>query len=369
MRQTSDEYYMASALREAKKGIGRTSPNPCVGAVIVKDGKIVGAGYHKKAGTPHAEVHAIRQAGTYSNGATIYVTLEPCSHTGRTPPCCSAIVESGITRVVVGMVDPNPLVSGTGNRYLLDHGLDVVSGVLEDQCTSINRPFIKHITTSLPWIVMKAGLSLDGRISYQKGVGGRITGDASLRKVHRMRDAMDAILVGVGTVNIDNPSLTTRITGRKNNDPVRVVLDTRLEIDESAKIIHSDSSAPTVIFCGNDVDKRKIDSFRNLGVIVCQVQKGDDGHVDLGEVLKVLGQKGITSLLVEGGGRIHGSFLRNQLVDHVNLFYAPIVLGDSGVSVVEGLDTPDHFNAVNLLDLKYRRYGRDLMVEGDVQYR
>lgn len=368
MSLTNDEYFMALAIKEAKKGIGRTSPNPNVGAVVVLDGKIVSKGYHKKAGTPHAEIHALRRARRHTEGATIYVTLEPCSHTGRTPPCCKAIVNSGIKKVVVGMVDPNPLVSGTGNQYLQSHGVAVIAGVLEDRCISINRPFIKHITTSTPWVVMKAGISLDGRISYQKGVAGRITGGAVLRKVHRLRDTMDAILVGCATVIADDPSLTTRIAGRKGHDPVRVVLDTRLTLPESAKIFHLDSEAPTWIFCGPDVDEKKISSLCDLGVVVYQVTTDDDAHVDLRDVLKVLGEKNVTSLLVEGGGGVHGSFLKKKLVDHANLFYAPLFAGDNGVSVVEGLNVQGRSEAIHLVDVNYRRFGQDMMIEGDVEY-
>jgi len=362
-----DERYMALAIKEAKKGIGRTSPNPNVGAVVVRDGQVIGKGYHKKAGTPHAEIHALRQSGGKAEGATIYVTLEPCSHTGRTPPCCEAIVNSGIKKVVVGMVDPNPLVSGSGNQFLQAHGVDVVCGILRDQCIAINRPFIKHITTSLPWVVMKGAVSLDGRMSYQRGVSGRITGADSLRKVHRLRDTMDAILVGRGTVAADNPSLTTRIAGRKGHDPIRVVLDTGLNISQSAKLLRLDSKAPTLIFCGPDVDKGKVQTLSDMGVIVCQSRLRDT-HIDLENVLQVLGERGVTSLLVEGGGRVHGRFLAHRLVDHVNLFYAPIFAGDQGVSVVNGLNITDHHTAIRLVNVNYRRFGEDVMVEGDVRY-
>jgi len=364
---TDDERYMALAIKEAKKGIGRTSPNPNVGAVIVRDGRVIGKGYHKKAGTPHAEIHALRQSGGEAEGATIYVTLEPCSHTGRTPPCCEAIVNSGIKKVVVGMVDPNPLVSGSGNQFLQAHGIDVVVNILRDQCITINRPFIKHITTSFPWVVMKGGISLDGRISYQRGISGWITGEDSLRKVHRLRDTMDAILVGSGTVAADNPSLTTRIAGREGHDPIRVVLDTRLDISQSAKLLHLDSKAPTWIFCGPDVDKKKVQFLTDFGVTIYQVSLKDD-HLDLAKTLEVLGERGVTSLLVEGGGRVHGSFLADRLVDHVNLFYAPIFAGDEGVSVVEGLNITDQQAAIHLVDVNCKRFGQDMMIEGDVRY-
>ncbi|MEN8189225.1 MAG: bifunctional diaminohydroxyphosphoribosylaminopyrimidine deaminase/5-amino-6-(5-phosphoribosylamino)uracil reductase RibD, partial [Thermodesulfobacteriota bacterium] len=204
-----DAHFMRLALKEARKGQWKTSPNPCVGALVIKNGEIIGKGYHKKAGTPHAEIHALNDAGEHAAGSTVYVTLEPCNHAGRTPPCSHALVKSRVKRVVVGMGDPNPLVDGSGNSYLRAHGVDVTEGVLEEQCRAINLPFIKYITTRTPWVMMKAGVSLDGRISYQKGIGGRLTGPESSRYVHRLRHRMDAILVGIGTVEADNPSLTS----------------------------------------------------------------------------------------------------------------------------------------------------------------
>lgn len=219
MTEELDLHFMKIALKEAKKGRWKTSPNPCVGAVITKKGKEISRGYHKKAGTPHAEVHALRSAGEAAAGATIYVTLEPCSHTGKTPPCCEAIVKAGIKRVVVGMTDPNPVVNGNGIRFLQKNGIEVISGVLESECRKINEPFIKHITSGFPLVVLKAGISLDGKITYQQGQPGWITGDKSLHTVHLLRDRYDAILIGSGTALIDNPSLTARLKGRRCHDP------------------------------------------------------------------------------------------------------------------------------------------------------
>jgi diaminohydroxyphosphoribosylaminopyrimidine deaminase/5-amino-6-(5-phosphoribosylamino)uracil reductase len=360
---------MRLALREAHKGMGRTSPNPCVGAVIVRDQEIVAAGYHKKAGTPHAEIHALRQAGALAAGATLYVTLEPCNHTGRTPPCTKAITASGIRRVVVGMQDPNPLVDGGGNKYLQSQGIEVVSGVLEAECSAQNRPFLKYITQSLPWVVMKAGMSLDGRISYLPHQSGQMTGAASLLKVHRLRDRMDAILVGNTTVMVDDPALTTRLPHGRGRDPVRIVLDTHLHIPESARLLHLDSSAPTWIFCGTEVNPEKMDRIRKPGkVVIYQVGCGADDRVDLRQMLKIVASKGIASVLVEGGATIHGAFLRQQLVDHVNLFIAPIFAGNAGVSVIEGLSIRGGKDVIRLHDVRYRRFDQDMMVTGDVVY-
>ncbi|MEK6201881.1 MAG: bifunctional diaminohydroxyphosphoribosylaminopyrimidine deaminase/5-amino-6-(5-phosphoribosylamino)uracil reductase RibD [Desulfobulbaceae bacterium] len=369
MTVEQDHSFMRLALKEARKGRGRTSPNPCVGAVVVRDQTVIATGYHKKAGTPHAEIHALRKAGESARGATLYVTLEPCNHVGRTPPCTRAIVASGIRRVVVGMEDPNPLVDGSGNRYLQAQGIEVVSGVLAAQCRLLNRPFIKYITQGLPWVVMKAGMSLDGRISYQPEQSGWLTGPASSRKVHRLRDRFDAILVGSSTVKVDDPALTTRLEQGRGRDPIRVILDTHLNIPETARLLHLDSSAPTWIFCGSEVSPEKRDKFSNTGkVVIHQVGCGADGRVDLLQVLKILAREGVVSLLVEGGATIHGAFLRQQLVDHVNLFIAPIFAGSSGAPVVDGMNVAASDDAVRLHNVRYSRLGQDVMVEGDVLY-
>ncbi|MBW6520571.1 MAG: bifunctional diaminohydroxyphosphoribosylaminopyrimidine deaminase/5-amino-6-(5-phosphoribosylamino)uracil reductase RibD [Desulfoarculaceae bacterium] len=360
---------MRLALKEARKGLGRTSPNPCVGAVIVRDQTVIATGYHKKAGTPHAEIHALRRAGESARGATLYVTLEPCNHTGRTPPCTRAIVAAGIRRVVVGLEDPNPLVEGSGNTYLQGQGLEVTSGVLEAECRDLNRPFIKHITRGLPWVVMKAGMSLDGRISFQPHQSGSITGPASLHQVHRLRDRLDAILVGNATVMADDPSLTTRLPHGRGRDPIRVILDTHLNISESARLLSLDSLAPTWIFCGTEVSIEKKERFSKRGkVVIHQVGCGADGRVDLLQMLTILSLEGVMSLLVEGGATVHGSFLRQQLVDHVNLFIAPIFAGSSGTPVVDGMNVAGGEDAIRLHNVRYRRLGQDLMVEGDVSY-
>jgi diaminohydroxyphosphoribosylaminopyrimidine deaminase / 5-amino-6-(5-phosphoribosylamino)uracil reductase len=363
-----DQYFMRMALKEARKGLGRTSPNPCVGAVIVKGDCVISKGYHEKAGEPHAEINALRKAGKEADGATVYVTLEPCNHTGRTPPCSQALVAAGIKKVVVGMEDPNPLVHGSGLAFLIDQKIEVLSGVLTEECREINRPFLKYITTSMPWVVMKAGISLDGRITYRKGESGWITGAESLRKVHQLRDTTDAIMVGIGTITIDDPSLTTRLANRKSKDPVRVILDSGLRIPVSAKVLHLNSNAATWIFCGPESDRRRREELVAIGAIVRSVVRDSVGGLDIRDVLAALGSAGITSVLVEGGAKIHGSMLRNRLVDHVNLFYAPLFAGDDGIPVVQGLSVKNRDEAMHLEKIRYKRLGDDLMIEGDVSY-
>lgn len=364
----NDTPYMKLALSEAQKGFGRTSPNPCVGAVIVKDGLILGKGYHKKAGSPHAEINALAAVKDRSvAGATMYVTLEPCSHTGKTPPCCRSIVNAQIGKVVVGMTDPNPSVNGRGIKYLQDHGIEVVNGVLKQECEEINFPFIKYIKTGLPWVIMKAGLSLDGKLNYQRGNSGWITGSQSSEKVHRLRDQVDAIMIGKGTLRIDDPSLTTRIDGKITKDPHRVILDTHLSADLRAKVFTQQSNARTFIACDIEASTVSKNRFLDLGVELIEVEL-QNNRLNLQEILVQLGKKEICSLLVEGGAQVHGAFLREQLIDYAYLFYAPLFAGDGGVSLLEGTSIPSRRNAPRLSAIRYKQYGEDLMISGQLQY-
>lgn len=358
---------MRLALAQAKKGLGRTSPNPCVGAVIVQDdGVIVGRGYHKKAGTPHAEIHALADAGGRARGCTIYVTLEPCNHTGRTPPCSHAVANAGIRRVVVGLEDPNPLVSGSGICYLRQRGLEVCCGVLEKECRELNLPFIKHIGSGRPFVVLKAGISLDGRLSYQEGISGQMTGAKSHHHLHQLRDQHDAILVGRGTVQADNPSLTTRLK-KGGRDPLRVILDSSLAISCDAKILHLNSTAHTLIFCCHRASSKKRALLEAMeGVAVHGVARSESGPLDLVEILDHLGEMGVCSLLVEGGGQVHASFLEKALVDRVILFVAPLFAGSAGTPLLEGFSVIGAADAPRLRNVLYRRCGDDLLVQGDL---
>ena len=359
----NDRFFMELALEEAGKGLGRTSPNPCVGAVIVRDGEVVGRGYHKKAGTPHAEIHALADAGPAARGATMYVTLEPCNHTGRTPPCSHAVVAAGLVRVVIGLSDPNP-VAGGGVQYLLDRGIEVTTGVCEHECRMINLPFIKHITTKIPWVVMKAGMSLDGRISYRKGQGGAITCRESGQVVHTLRNQIDAILIGAETARIDNPSLTTRLEDRPGRDPLRVILDSRLRLDPDAVLLAQNSSAATWIFCTQRASAEKEAGLQRAGAVVYRVAETSQHHVDLAEVLSVLGAKNIVSVFVEGGAGVHGSFLRRGLVDEVFLFIAPFFIGDTGLPLLHGYSSSSADSVVQLVDVSVKQVGADTLIHG-----
>lgn len=360
----ADEQFMRIAIEEAKKGLGRTSPNPLVGAVIVKDGRIIGKGYHKKAGTAHAEINAMKNAGEDLVGSTIYVTLEPCSHTGRTGPCCEAIAAAGISRVVVGMTDPNPLVNGRGISYLINRGISVASGILEKECEDFNQPFIKYITTSLPYMVMKAGVSLDGRLNYQWGMQGRITGDESRIKVHQLRDHLDAILVGSGTIVADDPLLTTRLVGSDHKDPVPVVVDTGLNTPLSSKVY---TRGKSIVICSKNAELNRKKAFEKAGVTLIEVEEREN-RVDLQSGLLKVAELGIISALVEGGSRIHASFLEAGLYDYAYLFYAPIFAGSSGQSLVDGMDVRSREMAPKLLNPVYEKIGEDMIVSGKVHY-
>ncbi len=365
--QKDDAYYMGLALTEAQKGYGRTSPNPMVGAIIVKNDEILGQGYHRKAGTPHAEVNAIASAAGSTRGATIYVTLEPCNHQGRTPPCTEAILASGITRVVIGMLDPNPSVDGGGADYLTRKGVLVQHGILEQQCRSLNYPFIKHSASGVPWVIMKSGLSLDGKITFQAGKGGAITGSASKQLVHVLRDTVDAILVGVDTVLIDNPRLTTRLDRSDAQDPLRVVLDTHLRTPTAAHMLTQQSKAETWIFCSQDVSSNKVRALEKAGAKIKPLPVKNGTRLNISAVLQYLGKAGITSLLVEGGANVLGAFLQANLIDQVYLLYAPYFIGDAGTPLICGYSAADAARAVFLDDITVDHAGKDMVLKGLVR--
>lgn len=367
MTERLDKQFMRLALKEARKGLGRTSPNPCVGAVIVKNGLVIAKGYHKKAGAAHAEIDAIKKSSQSLVGATIYVTLEPCNHTGKTPPCSQALVKSGFSRVVVGMTDPNPLVNGSGIEFMKSNSIEVTSGVLEDECRSLNYPFIKHITQAIPWTIMKAGVSLDGKLNYQHGYSGWITGEKSALEVHKIRNQVDAILVGRKTVEIDNPSLTTRISGGQAKDPVRIILDSELATSPASKVYHLDSKAPTWIICAADAPQSKRKEFEDAGVRLIIVDRAEKG-LDLRLLLKAIAKENICSVLVEGGACVHGAFLREKLFDYAHLFYAPLFAGDRGISLIEGFQVQQRESAPRLVDVIHKCLGEDMLISGRLSY-
>jgi len=359
---------MEMALDLAKKGEGFTSPNPMVGAVIVKDGKVVGKGYHKAAGEAHAEINAIDDAGALAKNATLYVTLEPCNHTGRTLPCTDKVIASGIRRVVAAMNDPNPGVKGGGLDYLKSRGISITVGVCEKQAKRLNEIFIKYVGTKRPFTIVKCAATLDGRIATKTGDSRWVTGEESRQFVHQLRHAVDAIMVGINTVKKDNPSLTTRLTTPQNNvkplDPTRIILDTHLRISEKAKLLRLHSDSDTILITGPLVSSDKKTRLEKKGVRIIESPVAD-GLIDLDRLMDLLGSLGITSLLIEGGGRVFASALSAGIVDKVLFFYAPKILGgDDGIPICKGPGADSMDNCIPVKDIRVRRFGDDIMVEG-----
>lgn len=319
-----DEAFMDRAIELAQRGEGFTSPNPMVGAVIVREGKIVGEGFHRRVGEQHAEIVALQQAGEASRGSTLYVNLEPCAHYGRTPPCTEAIINSGVAKVVAAMVDPNPLVSGRGIARLREAGIEVVTGVREEKARKLNEVFIKFITTGLPFTVLKIAMTLDGKIASRTGDSRWITGKQSRELVHRWRHKYDAVMVGINTVLTDNPRLSVRLPGNTWKNPRPVVVDSRLRFPSDCNLARSQPPAIIATVRGQDANKVKL--LRELGLTVMEVAE-DRGRVDVAELFALLGKEGITSVLVEGGGELAASLLEAGLVDKLHVFIAPKIIG------------------------------------------
>jgi diaminohydroxyphosphoribosylaminopyrimidine deaminase / 5-amino-6-(5-phosphoribosylamino)uracil reductase len=361
-----DKRYMRLALRLAEKARGRTSPNPMVGAVVVKNGRVLATGYHKKAGEPHAEAIALGKAGRTAKGATLYVTLEPCSHTNkRTPPCTPLVISSGIKRVVVAAIDPNPHVSGNGIRTLRKAGIEVVAGVLEAEAKKLNEAFIKHITSGMPFVTLKIAQTLDGKIATATGTSQWITGEEARKEAHRLRDSHDAILVGINTVLNDDPSLTTRIPG--GQDPIRVIVDSKLRTPPSAKVITQKSPAKTYIAAIPTASKDKLVSLLDAGAEIV-LARAKSGRVDLKHLMKMLGTYGITSVLIEGGAEVNASALKAGLVDKVVMFIAPVLMtGADSLCSIGGRSPLNLRQSIKLDHVSLRMIGQDLMLEGYIR--
>lgn len=359
----ADERYMKLALELAAKARGRTSPNPMVGAVVVNTGEVAGAGYHKKAGSPHAEVDAIAQAGNLAAGATIYVTLEPCCHFGRTPPCTKLIINSGVARVIAGCEDPNPIVNGKGIEELRAAGIKADVGVLEKECLKLNEAYFKFITTGMPFVLLKVAISLDGKIGTPRGESRWITGGAARQYVHKLRDSYDAVIVGINTVLRDDPLLTARVDGVDCRDPVRVILDSSLKIPLSAKLFSCESKAKTIVATTAAAPKEKARKLEEIGAEVMQLD-GADGRVDLRRLLKELGSRGIASAIIEGGSEINCSALKAGVVDKIMFFIAPKLIGGADSPGPIGGNGPEKLSqAIELNEMKVELIDGDLLVE------
>jgi len=367
MTHMNDQYFMKIALGLAEKGRGFTSPNPMVGAVVVQNDDIIGKGYHEILGGAHAEVNAINDAGQLTKGATLYVTLEPCNHTGKTPPCTKKILESGISRVIAAMKDPNPGVKGEGIDYLKTCGISVKVGVCEDEAKKLNEAYVKYITTGRPFVTVKYASTLDGQIATRTGDSKWVTGEESRKFVHFLRHASDAIMVGINTVKKDNPSLTTRLDDFDGRDPVRVILDGKLSIPHDANVLRLKSDSDIIIVISDSIEtKKKIDA-KKLGARIIKAPLKDD-LIDLNYVMDQLGAAGISSLLIEGGSRVIASAFSSGIVDKVIIFVAPKIMGgNDGMPVCTGKGPTLMSECIHVKDIHTRRFNNDIMIEGYIQ--
>ena len=358
----SNKTFMQKALALAAKGKGRTSPNPMVGAVIVKSNKIIAADYHRKAGTSHAEILALKKAGPKARGAALYINLEPCCHTEKkTPPCTKLIIKSGVKKVVAAMLDPNPKVSGRGIKELQNAGIKTEVGIMKAEAGKLNETFVKFITKKEPFVILKIAQSIDGKIATSKGESRWITGEEAREYVHKLRNEVDAVLVGIGTVRKDNPSLDCRIKGGRN--PYRIIVDSNLQIPLNAKVLkHNDSK--TIIAAAKTVNKKKMDCLKSKGVNILFV-KANAGKIDLKELIKELGKLDIMSVMIEGGSSINASALSSGVVDKIMFFVAAKIIGGTdAVSSVGGKSPSLLKNAVRIKNLQIKKIGEDFLFEG-----
>lgn len=359
-----DEFYMERALKLAEKGIGMVNPNPMVGAVIVKDNKIIGEGFHEEYGKEHAERNAVKNTECNLEGATIYVTLEPCAHYGKTPPCVDLIIEKKFKRVVIGMLDPNPLVAGKSIEKLRNNNIEVKVGVKEKECRRLNEVFLKYIQTKIPFVIMKCGISMDGKIATSCGDSKWITSEESRLHSHELRRRMSGIMVGINTVLNDDPSLTYR-GGKSGKDPVRIIIDSNLRVPMESKIIKN-NNGNTIVACVKNSNMEKKEKLQSIGVKVIETEPINE-RVNLQQLMIKLGQENIDSILIEGGGTLNFSALREGIVDKVRFYIAPKIIGGekSRNSVGgEGFSTLDQ--CVNLTNITYEQIGDEIVAEGYV---
>jgi len=360
----TDRNWMRRALDLAVRARGRTSPNPMVGAVIVTDGQVVGEGFHAYAGSDHAEVAALREAGPAAAEGTLYVSLEPCCHQGRTPPCVDQILGAGIRRVVAAGEDPNPSVSGRGFASLREAGVRVEVGLLGEEAARLNEAFFKYIRTGVPFVTLKVAASLDGKIATRTGESRWITGESARRRVHQLRNEVDAVLVGIGTVLRDNPLLTTRLGIADQRDPIRVIVDNLARLPLRAKVVNRASTAPTILAVSQMAPRTKLEALEREGVQVIVVENSPR-RVSLERLLELLGKRGILSVMIEGGAEINASALREGIADKVLVFLAPILIGGKSTpTAVGGEGIESLAQALRLRDVRIERFDGDILVEG-----
>ncbi|MEA2021339.1 MAG: bifunctional diaminohydroxyphosphoribosylaminopyrimidine deaminase/5-amino-6-(5-phosphoribosylamino)uracil reductase RibD [Candidatus Caldatribacteriota bacterium] len=355
-----DIFFMQRVLRLAKKGMGTTSPNPMVGSILVKNGEIIGEGFHRKAGEAHAEIIALKIAGERARGADLYVTLEPCSHYGKTPPCVEAVIKSGVKRAVIAMQDPNPLVAGRGIKRLKEAGIEVIVGVMEEEAKKLNEVFIKYITTKRPFVIGKIAQSLDGKIALSTGESKWITSEPAREKVHELRNWYDAVMVGIGTVLSDDPLLTCRLPGKRKTQ-TRIIVDSTAKIPLNARIFKH-TEGRVIVATTDMADKKKIKTLRSKELDLIETN-AKDGKVNLIQLLDILGNMGITSVLVEGGSRLLTSLIRENLIDKLIIFLAPMFLGGPGLNSVGDLFIAGLKKAPRFKFQYIKQVGNDLMLE------
>lgn len=359
---------MYRALELSKQGIGFVNPNPLVGALIVKDNKIIGEGFHEYFGGPHAEINAFNNTRQDVKGATMYVTLEPCSHHGKTPPCADAIVKAGISKVIIGMKDPNPLVAGRGIAILEKNGIKVECGVLENEIKEINKVFIKYITTHKPFCVLKTAMTLDGKIATKTGDSQWISNSDSRKYVHELRHQYSGIMVGINTVLTDNPSLTTRRDKQNNNsDPVRIVVDSKAGIPLNSKILNLNSNSQTIIACTQQAPANKIKQIEQKGAKII-ITSSKNNQVNLDELMTKLGESGIDSVLLEGGSSLNFSALQEGIIDRVLAFIAPKIFGgQTAKTPVEGNGIEQIKDAFELDEMEITRFMDDILISAKIK--
>ena len=363
MVRQEDIEYMRRAMELAERGVGFTNPNPMVGAVIVKGGKVIGEGWHERCGEWHAERNAFKNCTVPAEGATMYVMLEPCCHYGKTPPCTEAIIEHGIARVVVGMEDPNPLVAGKGIALLREAGIEVVCGVEEEALREQNRVFLKYISTKLPWVAMKTAMTLDGKIATRTGDSKWITGAEARAYVHELRHRFMAIVVGIGTAVADDPLLNCRIEGRGVRQPIRVVVDSNARLSLDSQLVKTAGEYRTIVAHTRFAPEESVKALREAGVemLLC---KEKEGLVDVRNLLELLGQSGIDSILLEGGGSLNYTFLAEGLADELYAFIAPKIVGGMNAKTpVEGAGMEKMADAINLELENVLNIGHDVLLK------
>ena len=362
-----DKEYMSRALELAKLGWGKTRPNPLVGAVIVRDGGVLAEGYHHYFGGDHAEVDALKKIEFNAEGATMYVSLEPCSHHGKTPPCVDAIIRSKVSRVVVAATDPNPKVAGRGLGILRDHGIHVTTGVLEAEAIELNEVFIKYITTGVPFCLLKTAMTLDGKIATATGDSKWITNQESRAYVHKVRDRMAGIMVGISTIIKDNPLLNTRIPGKEVSQPLRIIVDSRCRIPLDSNVVETARLQPTLVATTEEAKEDKILELQKKGVKIL-VLPSDEGKVPLKQLMIELGKLQVDSVLLEGGGTLNYSALDKGIVDKVMTFIAPKILGGrDAITPVEGVGKQTVQEAIQLSNIKLTNFGQDILIEGYIE--